>query len=288
MQFPPDSHAVPLASQVHFRYIRAWKAIKTNNKPRIPQKMRNSIPATLLMAVVALSLSRVTWAQHATAFDVVDGKQAYQQFCANCHGPDGDLIANVDLGHGNFRQPYTDEQLAAIISGGIPNTPMPGNPTMAEAQILQIVAYLRSLATDQTYTLAGDPARGRQLFEGKGNCISCHRVNGQGSGLGPDLSAVGKTRTGVELMESLLDPQVQVQANSRRYRVRTRSGEAVEGRLLNRGAFSVQLLDTSERLRSFEFAELQEYGFAESNMPSLRGQFDEQEIADIVEYLRSL
>jgi putative heme-binding domain-containing protein len=241
-----------------------------------------------LLAILLFAMPDHAGAQHATAFDVLDGKQAYQQFCANCHGPDGDLIANVDLGHGNFRQPYTDEALMAIISRGIPNTPMPGNPAMAEAQILQIVAYLRSLAVDQSYTLPGDAARGRQIFEGKGKCSSCHRINGKGSGLGPDLSAIGKSRTGVELMESLLDPQAQVQPNNRGYRVVTGSGETVEGRLLNRSAFSVQILDSNERLRSFRLADLQESGFTGSTMPSLRGQMDEQEIADLVEYLRSL
>ncbi len=244
----------------------------------------------LLCAMLSFGCTLLAWspyasAQHATAFDVIDGKQAYQQFCANCHGPDGDLIVNVDLGHGNFRQPYTDEALAAIISQGIPNTPMPGNPAMAQAQILQIVAYLRSLAVDQTYTLAGDPGRGQSLYDGKGNCSSCHRLNGRGSGLGPDLSVIGRTRTAVELMESLLDPQALVQPAHRGYAVLTRSGERVAGRLLNRGAFSVQLLDRDERLRSFQFAQLQEYGFIASDMPSLRGLFDEQEIADLVEFL---
>src|SRR5215471_10623445 len=39
---------------------------------------------------------------------------------------------------------------------------------------------------------AGDAARGKTVFESiKGNCQSCHRVNGTGSLYGPDLSAVG-------------------------------------------------------------------------------------------------
>jgi small nuclear ribonucleoprotein (snRNP)-like protein len=37
----------------------------------------------------------------------------------------------------------------------------------------------------------GDAARGKAIFEGaKGNCQSCHRVNGVGSLFGPDLSAI--------------------------------------------------------------------------------------------------
>jgi len=38
----------------------------------------------------------------------------------------------------------------------------------------------------------GDAARGKAIFEGsKGNCQSCHRVNGVGSLFGPDLSTIG-------------------------------------------------------------------------------------------------
>lgn len=38
---------------------------------------------------------------------------------------------------------------------------------------------------------AGDAARGKAIFEGsKGNCQSCHRVNGAGSLFGPDLSTI--------------------------------------------------------------------------------------------------
>ena len=39
---------------------------------------------------------------------------------------------------------------------------------------------------------SGDSGRGKAIFEGsKGNCQSCHRVNGTGSLFGPDLSTIG-------------------------------------------------------------------------------------------------
>src|SRR5215468_270531 len=37
----------------------------------------------------------------------------------------------------------------------------------------------------------GDAVRGKAIFEGKGNCQSCHRVAGVGSVFGPDLSTIG-------------------------------------------------------------------------------------------------
>ena len=45
-------------------------------------------------------------------------------------------------------------------------------------------------------TPAGDPARGKAIYEGKGDCASCHRINGVGSRLGPDLSDIGVPRGG--------------------------------------------------------------------------------------------
>jgi putative heme-binding domain-containing protein len=228
-------------------------------------------------------------AQHATAHDVEDGGRAFQRYCANCHGPDGDQVAGIDLGRGKFRRPLTDEEIAGIIRGGIPNTPMPATPTMSEEQAMQIVAYLRSTAESRRSVAAtGDPARGETLFAGKGRCMDCHRVEGQGSRVGPDLSRIGRLRRVVELEQSLLDPAAEVQAANRSYSVTTSAGETVTGRLLNRDTFSVQLIDSHERLRSFAIADLREHGFAPTPMPSYRGRLDEQELADIVAYLVSL
>jgi hypothetical protein len=50
----------------------------------------------------------------------------------------------------------------------------------------------------------------------------------------------------------------------------------------------VQLLDSSEQLRSFMKADLQTEAFIASPMASLRGVFDDKELADIVQYLASL
>ena len=79
-----------------------------------------------------------------------------------------------------------------------------------------------------------------------------------------------------------------MQANSRSYAVVTRAGERISGRLLNQDAFSVQLLDSDARLRSFVKDELQQYDFIESQMPSLQETFSAQEVADLVQYLASL
>ena len=57
-----------------------------------------------VFAVLALSVSiaRVpALAQHETAADLLDGERAYRNTCANCHGPDGDVITGIDLAAGS-------------------------------------------------------------------------------------------------------------------------------------------------------------------------------------------
>jgi putative heme-binding domain-containing protein len=228
-------------------------------------------------------------AQHATAFDVENGARAYQSTCAACHGPDGNLIAGIDFGRGLYRRAYSDDEIARIIMNGIPNTPMAPSPAMAEAQALQIVAYLRSLpATAIDADARGDAARGRELVRVSGKCLDCHRIGADGSALGPDLSRVGLDRRAAELMRALVEPNVDVQPNQRFYRVTPSRGAAVTGRLLNHDTFTVQLYDEQGRLRSFDKAELRDFGFIESPMPSYRDTFSPQALADVVSYLVSL
>lgn len=243
---------------------------------------------TLLVLLCLLVAPRLALAQHATGDDVFPGEQAFQSFCANCHGAAGNQVANVDLGRGMFRKPYTDEDLAGIVMRGIPGTPMPATPNMSREQANQIVAYLRSRAQAKDVAAGGDAARGRALFAGDGQCLACHRVQGEGSRRGPDLTRIGAQRTAQQLARSLLDPQAEVQPANRTYHVELRNGRAATGRLLNQDAYSVQLLTDEEELHSFQKSDLARYGFVPSPMPSMRGQWNDQQLADVVSYLVSL
>jgi putative heme-binding domain-containing protein len=243
-----------------------------------------SVAAALLASAAAIPSE----AQHATAFDVADGRRVYEQSCATCHGPDGNLIAGIDFGRGLYRRAYTNDELAALIVAGIPNTPMPPNPAMGRDQALRIVEYLRSMAAGRETVGEGNAERGRRLFEGKGECRDCHAVRGVGSRVGPDLTRIGLLRRAGELERSLLDPAAEVQPENRFYKVQPKNGPAVVGRLLNRDSYTVQLIDLDERLRSFRIADLREHGFEPTPMPSAREKLSLQEIADVVAYLSTL
>jgi putative heme-binding domain-containing protein len=250
--------------------------------------MRRALAIFILVVAGLLLAGGSLSAQHATAFDIEDGARAFRNTCATCHGPDGDQIAGIDLGRGQFRRPLSDEELVGIIRKGIPNTPMPAT-NVSEVQAVKIVAYLRWVAVARRgAAAAGDAVRGKAIFDGKGACSTCHRVNGNGSRLGPDLSRVGQVRRTIELEQSLLDPAAEVLPANRSYRVTMRDGTTVTGRLLNHDSFTVQMLDSKEQLRSFAKADLREHGFAPTPMPSAQGRLDSQETADVVSYLASL
>jgi putative heme-binding domain-containing protein len=245
-------------------------------------------PVFVPIAVVAFVFAVPAAAQHATAFDIEDGKRVYQASCATCHGPDGNLIAGIDFGRAVYRRAFSDDELATLIVAGIPNTPMPPNPAMSREQALRVVEYLRSMGEGRETAADGDARRGRALFEGKGECRDCHAVRGEGSRVGPDLTRIGLVRRAGELERSLLDPAAEVQPENRFYEVVPKSGERVVGRLLNRDTFTVQLLDLDERLRSFAIVDLREHGFTATPMPPARDTLSTAEIADVVSYLSSL
>lgn len=138
-------------------------------------------------------------------------------------------------------------------------------------------------------SVLGDPMRGRTLFEGKGGCTSCHRVRGTGSVTGPNLSDIGQQRTADQLRQSLLDPDAATLPKNQLYRVMTRSGKTITGKLLNQDIYSIQMIDSEGRLVAFQRADLRDAGFAPTpSMPSYRDKFTSQEEADVLAYLSSL
>ncbi len=165
---------------------------------------------------------------------------------------------------------------------------MPPTPSMSEEQARRIVTYLRAWSAEGRVELEGDPGRGRAVFFGDGECTDCHAVAGVGARHGPDLSRIGRERRAVELETALLDPGQIVQPTGRTYTATLPDGEIVSGRLLNHDSFTVQIIDTSDRLRSFVKAELADHGFAETPMPAYGDTLSREQITDLVSYLASL
>lgn len=220
--------------------------------------------------------------------DIEAGARVYVAQCAQCHGPNGDQISGIDLRRGQFRRALSDEDLAGIITkgtgGGMP--PIPVQPP----ELTGVIAYIRAgFDRAGSAVRVGDAARGRGLFEGKGACLTCHRVNGRGSRVAPDLSDIGTARNAASLHQALLDPSSMMLPINRPVRVVLKNGRTINGRRLNEDTYTVQLIDDQERLHSLEKADIRTLIVeTKSAMPSFAERLTTEELADVVAYLLSL
>ena len=246
-----------------------------------------SIVALMLLCSAGLGAQADHGAQYSQA-EIAAGYRVYSSQCVQCHGGLGDGISGVDLRRGVFRRATSDEELGRVITNGVPGAGMP--PFKLEpAELAGVVAFIRA-GFDQTASVrVGDPARGRVLFEGKGDCGSCHRVRGRGALTAPDLSGVGLVRTVAALQRSLLEPTTAMVPANRPLRIVTKRGDTLDGRRLNEDTYTVQLIDAGGRLRSLAKSDIRTltYGTA-SPMPSYASRVTPDEIADLVGYLASL
>jgi putative heme-binding domain-containing protein len=220
--------------------------------------------------------------------DVAAGSELFNSICAICHGQEGNQVAGVDLGHGTFHFAKTDQDLIHIIRNGIPGSGMPAN-NMSEASAGAVVSYLHQMAADNADNTItnGNPDQGRVLYQSLG-CAKCHRIGDVGSRLGPDLTDIGNLRRSVILEHKLLDPTKDIRPENRFVTVVTESGRTITGKLMNQDTFTVLLMDSSETLLSFGRADLKQVTIEDKStiMPSYQGKLSNQDVSDLVTYLK--
>jgi len=253
------------------------------------RRLFSCVGALLALALWLPAAQAQTAGQYAQA-DIEFGSQIFAAQCTACHGANGDSIPGVNFRAGQFKVPVTsDFDLRTIITTGVAGTAMPSF-NFDTAEFTEIIAYLRNISTfDARGVTMGDAGRGQALFEGKGNCASCHRVNGKGPRVAPDLSDVGATRTADLLEKTLLDPTASMLPVNRSVRAVTREGKVITGRRLNEDTYTVELIDDHENLVSLEKSNLREYTVIKtSSMPSYKDTFSDKERADVLAYLFSL
>ena len=220
--------------------------------------------------------------------DIAYGSALYSTYCVVCHGESGDLFPGVNLRSGVFRNAASDRDLRGILLDGIPGTTMVAG-AYEEPELVALVAYLRNMDAEIGGVALGDAARGQALFEGRGDCGSCHRVAGLGPRFAPDLSDIGAVRSAAVLGRVLQDPHGSGLPMNRAVRAVTADGAVINGRRLNEDTYSVQLIDEEERLLSLDKADLREYTVIEPrDLPSYAEVFSDEEVADLLAYLRSL
>jgi putative heme-binding domain-containing protein len=222
------------------------------------------------------------------------GEFQFRSNCAFCHGLGargggrGPDLTRAQKRHGN-----TDAELFRTIREGVPGTAMPAavgsiGVAMTEGEIWQVIAYLRSVEVKAPAKPVGNAAHGRELFYGRALCSTCHMVDGKGGRLGPDLSGAGSARSVDSLIESVRNPSKRLAQGiseatkefAQEYetvKVETADGQKFTGVVLNEDSFSLQMMDTNERIHLFEKYKLLSF---EKSRESLMPVYDQKMLSD--------
>ena len=236
------------------------------------------------------------------------GEYEFRINCALCHG----LGAHgggrgPDLTRAQKKHTHSDAEMFQVISNGIPGTAMPANGTngqgvgMTDEEIWQIITYIRSQEVKAPARPASNAGRGKDLFYGDANCSLCHMIEGKGGRLGPELTAVGGSRTRESIMDSVRNPSRRLawglteatKEFPQEYEsvtVVTAEGKEIKGVTLNEDSFSVQIMDTSELIHLLEKDKLRSFQKSrQSAMPKYDADLlSDKDLEDIVAYLISV
>jgi putative heme-binding domain-containing protein len=236
------------------------------------------------------------------------GESQFRANCAFCHGLGargggrGPDLTRAQKRHGN-----ADADLFRTINEGVPGTAMPQNGAtqqgvgMTEAEIWQLITYIRSVQVKSSAQPLGDAAHGKALFFGEAVCYTCHMVEGKGGRLGPDLTTTGSARSTDYLIDSVRNPSRRLAQGlseamkefSQEYEtvnVETADGQKISGVILNEDHFTVQMLDLREQLHLFEKDKLRAFEKSrKSLMPAYdKNMLSDKDLQDILAFLLSV
>jgi len=230
-----------------------------------------------------------------------EGSSLFRANCSPCHGLNATGGGRgPDLSANRWTHGGSDADIFRTITQGVAGTEMPANG-FEDSEVWAIIAYLRSLSPPKQ-AVSGDRAKGERIFAGSG-CSACHMIKGRGGLLGPDLSRVGASRSVAYLIDSIREPSKDLSdgmldPNNHwglplvydTVTVVNADGRRITGIAKNEDTFSVQLLDTDQKLQFFLKKNVQQVIHErKSLMPAYSEQMLSQSaLQDLVAYMQSL
>lgn len=127
---------------------------------------------------------------------------------------------------------------------------------------------------------------GRALFAK--HCASCHRIDGVGFMIGPDISD-SRVQSYDKLLTAVLDPNRTIDANYFRYMARTEGGEVIEGILKESNSQTVVLEQQNGVRRTIAIEELEEFkSSGQSMMPEgFEALINPTEMGQLLSYIKN-
>ena len=196
----------------------------------------------------------------------------------------GKVLSRVEA-KANSLSPQALTELRQIYAG---NKKAENGPLFAQ----QIQQHTLDEYMNAAVKLPGDPAQGEKLFTDPAgvNCAGCHRVAGQGSDLGPDLTGAGAQFDRRALAEAILYPSKAVREGYQQITLTMTDDEEFSGVVKGETADTLILRDSSGREQKLARGAIKSRrNSALSLMPEgLQAALSLEEFADLIAYLASL
>jgi len=171
-----------------------------------------------------------------------------------------------------------------------------GTPVVKPSAIAPKRAFVRDWKTADLQADLRQAGHGRDFDHGReifqaAQCTACHRFNGEGGAVGPDLTGVGTRYARFDVWRSITEPSLVI---SEQYQARTfalKDDTEVTGRLVERSADTLVIVVdplTDKRVELKASAVRSEAPSTVSPMPEgLLSTFSREEILDLLAYLES-
>jgi quinoprotein glucose dehydrogenase len=137
----------------------------------------------------------------------------------------------------------------------------------------------------------GTKADGKKVFFEKpeAQCVRCHRINGQGGDVGPDLSHIGTQKDRRYLLESIVLPNKQIAQGFDSVMVMLKNGETQAGVLKSETPDQLVLNSADNGAVTLSKADIRSRKAALSPMPEGLGQIlSGEDLRNLIEFLSSL
>jgi quinoprotein glucose dehydrogenase len=138
--------------------------------------------------------------------------------------------------------------------------------------------------------VGGNAARGREIFFGRADvsCRRCHKIDGSGGDVGPDLSRIGLEKQREYLLESLVEPNRQIAKGFETVILQMDNGKIYAGIIKSDDGQMLQLQSPDGQVVGINKSDIEEQTIGKSGMPDdLVRKLTKYEIRDLVEYLSS-
>lgn len=190
------------------------------------------------------------------------GQGMFASNCGFCHGRDAmggetgpDLTRSLLVA-----EDVRGDKIAPVVKNGRVDKGMPPQPTLPDADLEAIVAFIHDAKTkadslvgnrrtvDVADLQTGNAQAGQQYFNGAGGCAKCHSPTGDFAGLANRLQ-------GLQLFQRMLYPGGRGRGGAPPTlpiaTVRLPSGETISGKVAYRDEFTIAITDAAGYYRSW-------------------------------------